>query len=844
MTSRSQIHLITKSLAIGVLVLGSIWATATESLAEPLMEEMRDVLAFLNREIDWAIIEDTTPFEPDTSIIDSNLEILNSVDPDITTAGSSLSDQAEHFYGVVIGVTAVDFNRQINQVAAELEAMKGEVQDFNDSLQNAIDRLNEKISREKYKDVADTLRESRDLLIDAQGQASEAIGVLPADLACLAEFIDAFIARIRIVTTTVNRSSAQINQARFQLEEHRTQLFVEAEGLIASKILRLKICLDELDVQRFRLNLDQLKTFNATEGKFGLFQGGQSQELYRFDDLIEKLVDTEDLLEDILLKMERLSRSLDLNPRAIQRHIRDVEEINEMLRDARVVKEEAEAIAQTVEEYYVEDEVLVAIDVEASDINELSRSIRTKRLEINDYYVLQSAGPINQTTGQPVGLVVFELRISQDRSVPSIVDEMSVFLPFVEPNHIYQVASAQSALLEDSIESVSFNQIQSDIEVGVGILDTGYNAGVSNQLDNHLWDTPNSVLYRCNTPSDADLIFVQDTLDQIQAPRDPGAESSLALLLNFLAGEISAGRTQSDPINDGTSSSAAFMGCNFTAESNSLLFNLNEGEGVDHGTAIASIAAGYNILSTIGSGSGIVDTSLKIIPIKVCENSLLCESSKIQQGIDFVLANLNSTSSETNLPIRLLNMSFHTDSGDDKQLVRELLAFSEDSQIITVAAAGNRGNESPPPRSFPASLASELKPNSFDTFSIFAAAALTSDGRRGADFSTPGPYVADGGISAIGEQITTILPNSKQYKGTSFAAPQISFLLATIVQREPSMRPCELREMLWNQTLSVPVQEESVPNQKTGFGRIDPTSTERVSDFVNVNCSRQFESEN
>src|SRR5207245_7172010 len=127
---------------------------------------------------------------------------------------------------------------------------------------------------------------------------------------------------------------------------------------------------------------------------------------------------------------------------------------------------------------------------------------------------------------------------------------------------------------------------------------------------------------------------------------------------------------------------------------------------------------------------------------------------------------------------QIVNMSF---AGPKDELIERAIAATAARGIVMVAAAGNAGAKSPP--LYPAANANVIAVSATDAQDrLFAA-------------SNRGSYVA---VAAPGVDIFLPAPDGKYQliSGTSFSAAYVSGLLALMLERNPSLKPEDLRAIL------------------------------------------------
>ena len=128
--------------------------------------------------------------------------------------------------------------------------------------------------------------------------------------------------------------------------------------------------------------------------------------------------------------------------------------------------------------------------------------------------------------------------------------------------------------------------------------------------------------------------------------------------------------------------------------------------------------------------------------------------------------------------VRVINMSF---AGPKDPSLERALKTAYDKNIVLIAAAGNAGPNSPP--LFPAA----------DPNVIAVTATDVDDGLfRGAN---RGKHIA---VSAPGVEVLVPAPNGAYQftTGTSVAAAEVSGIAALLIERNPALKPADIRRIL------------------------------------------------
>jgi subtilisin family serine protease len=183
-----------------------------------------------------------------------------------------------------------------------------------------------------------------------------------------------------------------------------------------------------------------------------------------------------------------------------------------------------------------------------------------------------------------------------------------------------------------------------------------------------------------------------------------------------------------------------------------------------HGTGVAGALVSHARLM----GSAPAARILAIRAFGASPKGAESSSYVILKGLDYAAAH----------GAQIINMSF---AGPKDALIERGLAALATKGIVMVAAAGNAGPKSPP--LYPAANSNVIAVSATDAQDkLFAA-------------SNRGGYIA---ISAPGVEIFLPAPDEKYQmsSGTSFSAAYISGLAALILERNPALKPDEVRAIL------------------------------------------------
>ncbi len=183
-----------------------------------------------------------------------------------------------------------------------------------------------------------------------------------------------------------------------------------------------------------------------------------------------------------------------------------------------------------------------------------------------------------------------------------------------------------------------------------------------------------------------------------------------------------------------------------------------------HGTGIAGAIVSHARLM----GSAPEARILAIRAFGAAPNGAESTSYVILKGLDYAAAH----------GAQIVNMSF---AGPKDALIERAIAATVAKGIVMVAAAGNAGPKSPP--LYPAANANVIAVTATDAQDrLFAA-------------SNRGSHIA---ISAPGVDIFLPAPDEKYQmtSGTSFSAAYVSGLAALMLERNPALKPGEVRAIL------------------------------------------------
>jgi subtilisin family serine protease len=196
-----------------------------------------------------------------------------------------------------------------------------------------------------------------------------------------------------------------------------------------------------------------------------------------------------------------------------------------------------------------------------------------------------------------------------------------------------------------------------------------------------------------------------------------------------------------------------------------------------HGTAVAGV-----IVAALNAEIGLVGVApqAQVYALKACwqerpgAREAVCDSYTLAKAVDFAIAQ----------GAQVLNFSL---AGPPDPLLRKLVATALARGLVVVAADGPD-----PSRSFPASQPGVL------------AVAGSDDIQGGMRFPTR--RLAAGTLCAPGVDILTTVPNGHYdfFSGSSFAAAQVSGVVALLLEREPRLSPVQVAALFHRTAHSIP----------------------------------------
>jgi serine protease AprX len=229
-----------------------------------------------------------------------------------------------------------------------------------------------------------------------------------------------------------------------------------------------------------------------------------------------------------------------------------------------------------------------------------------------------------------------------------------------------------------------------------------------------------------------------------------------------------------------------------------------------HGTHMAGIIAGSDPATSTGTpGFQGIAPGAHLISLKVAAADGASDVSQVIAGIDWVVTHRN----DPGLNIRVLNLSFGTDSSQDEKL--DPLSYAVEAAwrngIVVVVSVGNDGASATRvtmPAANPYVIAvGAADPNGTDvrtddtvaTFSnrgnVTRHADLLAAGRSVVSLRDPGSYID---VTYPGARVADATGNQRFFRGsgTSQAAAVVSGSVALLLQQRPGLTPDQVKALL------------------------------------------------
>jgi subtilisin len=233
---------------------------------------------------------------------------------------------------------------------------------------------------------------------------------------------------------------------------------------------------------------------------------------------------------------------------------------------------------------------------------------------------------------------------------------------------------------------------------------------------------------------------------------------------------------------------------------------------VGHGTPAAHLAISVAI-------------SAKILPVKTCDQTGLCLTDHVVQGVCFALDYAAKNDGVNKL---VLNLSLGGET--PSVILHDVLQQALEQGAVVVAAAGNgwasRGARVGALYEYPAAFGGvngvPAGLASLEGKGLISAGALRNDGAaaplfKSTDFTNRGDYPD---VAAPGELVQSFDPTSiaRDYTGTSFSTPLVAGAAALWREVKPAASPGEIEKFLENNAKSLGV---NAPPEAAGAGMVD-----------------------
>jgi filamentous hemagglutinin family protein len=214
-----------------------------------------------------------------------------------------------------------------------------------------------------------------------------------------------------------------------------------------------------------------------------------------------------------------------------------------------------------------------------------------------------------------------------------------------------------------------------------------------------------------------------------------------------------------------------------------------------HGTGMAGAIASHQRLLGTAPGARLLAVHAFSTAAAAAESTTF----NILKGIDWSVRQ----------GARIINMSF---AGPKDPSLERVLKLAYDKGIVLIAAAGNAGPKSPP-------LYPGADPN------VIAVTATDADDKIFAG-ANRGKYIS---VAAPGVDILVPAPEGDYQitTGTSVAAAEVSGIVALLLERNPKLRPADIRRIL---TMSAKRLGPGDRDDNFGSGLIDPLQALQLAD--------------
>jgi filamentous hemagglutinin family protein len=206
-----------------------------------------------------------------------------------------------------------------------------------------------------------------------------------------------------------------------------------------------------------------------------------------------------------------------------------------------------------------------------------------------------------------------------------------------------------------------------------------------------------------------------------------------------------------------------------------------------HGTAMAGAIVSHDRLLGVAPGA----TILAVRAFGKSNNTSEGTTLSILKGIDWAVSQ----------GARVINMSF---AGPRDPSLERALKAAHEKGVVLIAAAGNAGPKSPP-----------LYPGADPNVIAVTATDVRDQVFRGAN---QGPQVS---VAAPGVEILAAAPEEtyQMSTGTSIATAHVSGVVALMLERDPTLKPDDVRKILESTTTDLGPKGK---NSQFGWGLVNP----------------------
>jgi len=215
-----------------------------------------------------------------------------------------------------------------------------------------------------------------------------------------------------------------------------------------------------------------------------------------------------------------------------------------------------------------------------------------------------------------------------------------------------------------------------------------------------------------------------------------------------------------------------------------------------HGTGMAGAIASHQRLLGMAPGARL----LAVHAFSTTAASAESTTFNILKGVDWSVGQ----------GARIINMSF---AGPKDPSLERVLKLAYDKGIVLIAAAGNAGPKSPP-----------AFPGAFDPYVIAVTATDVDD--KLFTGANRGTYIS---VAAPGVDILVPAPEGDYQitTGTSVAAAEVSGIVALLLERNPKLKPADIRRILTQSARRLSPGER---DNNFGAGLIDPLQALQLAD--------------